>query len=212
MSNKRAKTSSSSKSNSRLEFAKAINGVTMKQEAFNKAVETLGEFTRDELIKIDLEIEAKKKEFQMLEEQVKNERKNRQIETDQLLKEYKYKGACQILEEQSEVPIKEIDLQNLRTMLGNLQKDRTAEVEKIKEDEQKRSKRAIDAAMSHAKLSHKAETAILTATVDQQKKEINSFEQTLLNLKEEIAAQRELTKQVAQAGRSAPITQSFGPK
>ena len=55
---------------SRLEFAKAINNLTSKQESFAKALETLSEFTKDELTNYDLQIESKQTEMTLLDELV----------------------------------------------------------------------------------------------------------------------------------------------
>lgn len=72
------------------------------------------------------------------------------------------------------------------------------------------SKRSMSAAIANSNLSHKADTAVLTATVDQLRNQIDNLQKANGKLNEEIAAQRDLTKQVAQAARSAPITQQIG--
>ena len=145
-----------------------------------------------------------------LEEKVKIDKKNKQIETDQLLAEYKYDGALKILDERSEVPILKSELESIQKRLDDMSKDRTEEIKKCVEEESKKGKDGLKAAINNATLTHKAETATLNATVEQQKKEIMTFEKSIANMQNEIAEQRKLTMQVAQASRAAPITQTIG--
>ena len=64
--------------------------------------------------------------------------------------------------------------------------------------------------MTHSKLTHKAETAVLEATNIQQNKEITALMKTIDSLRNEVAEQRKLTAQIAESSRPAPISQQFG--
>lgn len=203
-------TSASEPKNPRLEFARAINSLSDKQEAFVKAISALEQFKKDELVKFDLEIDAKQEELKRLEEEYKHKLKNKQIETDQLINEYQYTAALNILKERNEVPVGSSELDKLKEELNHLRSDMSKKIQEAVELEKAEGKRAIAAATSNATLNHKAETAVLTATVEQQKKEISTLQSTIDNLKEEVAAQRALTKEVAMASKAAPITQQIG--
>jgi HAMP domain-containing protein len=207
---KRKSATTTSRENPKLLLAKAISQLSAKQDAFVKAVETMEELKKDEIIKYDLEIEAKQHELDELEEKFKHQIKNKQIETDQLLAEYSYEGALKILKERQEIPIGSDEYQHMKEELNHLKSDIKNQIESAIAIEKVESKRAISAAISNSDLKHKAETAVLTATVDQQKKEIETLQKAIDKLNDEIAAQRELTKSVAQAARAAPITQQIG--
>lgn len=210
MSTRTKKTTTTKSTDSRLEFANTLHALMLKQEAFTKSVEALQEFTQEELVKLDLEMQSKKEELKELDDKIKIEKKNKQIETDQLLAEYKYDGACKILEERHEVPIKKNELDSIQKKLDDLSKDRSEEIKRAVDEESRKGKDALKAAISNATLTHKAESAELNATVSQQKKEIENLQATIENMKHEIAEQRKLTMQVAQAGAKGNITQSFG--
>ena len=193
----------------RLELAMAFNALTSNQEAFVKAVETLDKYKTDILQNLDMEIEAKKIDLQDLEAEYAKMKKTGQIETDQFLKEYKYKGAIEILQEEGEVSIKSDRLDKMKEEIDLLRDGHTEELEKIKKDERGKAKSALEDALSRAELKHQAEIANLSAEANQQKKEIKTLQDTIDNLKNELAEQRKLTKDVAQAGRAAPITQNL---
>jgi hypothetical protein len=196
--------------NPRLEFSKAIQALTTKQDAFVKAIEALEQFKKEELIKFDLELEAKQEELKLLDEEFKHKLKNKQIECDQQFAEYGYKTAMELLKERDETSIGNSELQRMKEELSHLRGDVAKKISDAVEAEKAESKRALSAAIGNATLTHKAETAVLTATVEQQKKEIASLNQTIANLTKDIAAQRDLTKEVAMASRQAPITQQIG--
>lgn len=190
----------------------AISSITTKQDAFIKAVETLDKYKTEILQNLDLEIESKKIELQDLEAEYIKRKKSGQIETDQYLKEYKYKGASQILEDEEEEPIRKDKLQEMRNEISTLRTAQTEELEKIKREERGKAKTSLDDALSRMELKHQAEIAQLSAEVTQQKKEIHTHELTIENMKNELSEQRKLTKDVAQAGRAAPITQNLAGK
>ena len=149
-------------------------------------------------------------EIQTFKLRTKHKLKNKQIETDQLIAEYQYEGALKILKEREEVPISAEEYKRMREELTHLRTDIDKRISDALTSERVESKRGMQAAISNAQLSHKADTAVLTATVDQQKKEIETLQRANDKLNDDIAAQRELTKEVANAGRAAPITQQIG--
>jgi len=210
MSKKSSTSTRDTRENPKLLLSKAINALVTKQDAFVKAVEMMDELKKEEIIKYDLEIEAKQEELDKLEEEYKHKLKNMQIETDQKISEYRYEQALSILKERDEIPIGAAEFQRMKEELTHLRGDIDKRINDALTTEKAESKRSLAAAINNATLSHKADTAVLTATVDQQKREIDSLHKTIDKLNSEVAAQRELTKQVAEAGRAAPITQQIG--
>lgn len=204
------KTASATRENPKIILSKALNVLVSKQDAFVKAVEMMDELKKEEIIKYDLEIEAKQEELSGLEEKYAHQLKNKQIETDQLFAEYSYDGAIKILKERQEIPIGAEEYKRMREELTHLRSDIDKRISDAISIEKADSKRAMSAAVANANLSHKADTAVLTATVEQQKKEIETLQRANGKLNEEIAAQRELTQAVAQAARAAPINQQIG--
>jgi hypothetical protein len=200
------KTTNTIKKSERLQLATAISNITAKQDAFIKAVEAMEYFKGETLTELDLEIASKKIELDNLADDYKKQIKDGQIETDQYLAEHKYDGAVNILKEINEVPIKSSELQKMRDTLTTLSQERDQEITDLKKKERDRGDKAMHAALNNMTLKHKAEIAELTASVNQQKKEIITLEATIKNLQNELAEQRKLTKDVAEAGRQAPIT------
>ncbi len=198
--------------NPRLELAKSIHALTQKMDAFNKAQESLTAFTKDHLVEFDMQIEAKKEDLKRLTEEHEHSRKRGRTETDLFLQEYNYTGAKKILSERGEVPISSAELETMKANLTRLTQEREKDIDETIKREKQRNESAMSAALSMKDLKHAAETAQLTATKDQQVREITSLNQTIMNLKEEVAQQRKLTEAVANAGRQAPITLSTAGK
>lgn len=190
----------------RLELATAISNLTSKQDAFIKAIDILENFKTETLTSLDLQIDAKKLELNALSEDYKHQMRSGEIETDQYLAEYKYNGALEVLKKSDEVPISISELNMTRTELETLRQDRSEELETLKKKERERSAKELNAVLNNSQLKHKAEIAGLTASVDQQKKEISTLEKTIQNLQHELAEQRKLTKDVAEASRQGAIT------
>lgn len=211
MSSRSKRTSTTaSTDNPRLELAKALNLFGSKVDALDKAYEAIKAVTKDTLTEFDLEIEAKKTELDRLEEQDEHDRKRRKTEADLEIAEYRYEAATRILDERGEVAIPSQVLKELRERLAKITEERDADVAKAVAAEKSASQAALKAAVNNATLTHKAETAILNATNETQKTEIQNLRETIKNLQMEIAEQRKLTAQIAEAGRAAPISQQFG--
>lgn len=201
-----------SKQSERLALAQAISAVATKQDAFVKAVETLEQYRGEILVNMDLEIETKKRELEDLKESLVRKQKDGKIDTDQFLREYKRRGAVQILQEGDEVPVKKARYEEMEEEIAKLRKDRTEEIEALRKEEREHAKRNTNLAVRNCELTHKAESAETNAAVKQQEREIASLQSTIENLKVELSEQRKLTKDVAEASRAAPITLSAAGK
>ena len=190
----------------RLQLASAISTISAKQDAFMKAVDALESFKSHCLTNLDLEIIAKKQELENLTREFERERKDKEIETTQYLAEFRYKGALDIFSKIGEVAIEREVLVGLRKDVLRLKQERDGEISAARQKEKEHGERDMKAIMSNTELKHKAEVAEMTASVVQQKKEIATLQKTIENLQHELAEQRKLTKDVAEAGRPAPIT------
>ena len=209
MSRKRSSTTSST-DNPRLEMAKAVNLFCSKIDALEKAYECIKGVTKETLTEFDLEIEAKKQEMDRLEEQDVYDRKRRKTEADLDLAEYRYEAAIKILDDRGEVAIPAKVLKEMQERLSKTTADSEAEMSKAIATEKALARAALENAVSRANLTNKADTAVLEATNATQLKEIETLKSNVKNLQNEIAEQRKLTAQIAEAGRPAPISQQFG--
>ena len=196
----------SDNSNPRLELAKAINAITQKMDGFEKAAEALKAHTKDTLVDFDMQIQAKNEELNRLTEEMEHAKKRGKTETELFLQEFRYEGAKKIVGDRHETPVPVTEYEQMKQTIARLTADRDKEIEAATKAEKDRSRSALEQALKMQELSHKAQTADLTATTNQQLKEIESLKQTIANLKEEVGAQRKLTEAVANASRQAPIT------
>ncbi len=201
---------SKSSESEQLVFAKALNGITKIQDSFIKAVEGLQEYSEDALTQLDLQINTKKDELARIEEDIKKRKKDAQIECDQFIKEYEYEAALKILTDRNEEPINCDKLQELRDNLERAKKDYTTEIEKIRDEEKAKNHKELSAALKSKDLTHVAETAQMKALADRLTAEIDTYTSTIETLKHEIASQRKLTKEVAEACKQGGITQQIG--
>lgn len=193
-----------------LEFSKSIRQLVTKQESFAKAVETLKDFTSDKMNELQLQMEAKQTELKEMQHNFEIEKKDLQIQTDQFIKEYKYQAALKILKDLGEESIKSTDLKNMEEELEAMRKSHSDEIDKVIKESEKKSQDALKAALKNSELTHKAETATLNATVDQQLREIKHLQSTIEQLRGEVAAQRELSRRIAEAGQKGAINQYMG--
>jgi HAMP domain-containing protein len=193
-----------------LDFSKSIRSLATKQDAFAKACESLKDFTTDALGDIGLQIQAKQDELKEMKKKFENERKDLQIKNDQFIEEYKYNAALKILKSRGEEPIESNEFKRLRKELAELQGDRAEEIDAAVSEEKSRGRAALEAALRNSELTHKAETATLNATVEQQKHEISHLQSTIEQLRTEVAAQRELSRQIAEAAQKGAINQYMG--
>lgn len=206
----RKRTSATSTDNPRLELAKALNLFGAKVDALTKAFDGIQTVTKETLVEFDLEIEAKKQEIDRMEEQDQHDKKRRKTEADLELAEYCYDAAIRIIDGRGEVAIPAAVLKEMKDRLAKMTAEREAELTNAIAAEKASGQAALKIAVTHAKLTHKAETAVLEATNSTQTKEIEALKGTIANLHQEVAEQRKLTARIAEAGRAAPISQQFG--
>lgn len=246
--------------NDRIRLANAINNLTIKSD---ELINTMKEFDsfRESIMKLDIEMETKKHEYNELlsnlesnhknkikelnneyeekhrtlsqryqdmnkrlesEYQDKNinqqnELKNGQINVKQKLTEFKIKACQEMANENNMVLIKQEDYNMLNTQkqkaiseYEELKKSFDAQCNSIRRDEQTKYQHQLTNDLSMSDLTHKANNAEIKAQVEQQRREIDVLNNTISSLKNELAEQRSLTKEVAQASAKSQITQKFG--
>lgn len=196
----------------RLQLAQAINNLVVRGESFANALDELSNFSKERLVELDLKIEAKKSEFIDLTNKLENQFKDTEIKLRQSLQENKLVAAKEVLSTLDMTTITNAEYSNITTELAQLKSTFTSSIEKAVKEEQDKAKATLSQVLTNKELAHAAEIATLKATTDQQIKEINVLKETIKNLKEEIAEQRTLTKEVAIAGSKGAIQQSFGSK
>ena len=193
-----------------LAFAKSINKLIQKQEDFQKMIDELNTFKVETLTNIQLEFDSKRKELDALNKEYDTLKKDLQIKADQEFKEYGYVKAVEILEENDEIAVNEVEYNELQTSIETIKEEMEEETTKQIKDEKINASKELAMVKKTMQLEHKAEIAMLSATVDQLTKERQTFESTIDSLKSEIAAQRDLTRQVAEASKQGAISQQFG--
>ncbi len=185
----------------RLELAKAISNVASKVDAFVSAVDVFKSFSKDSLVKLDLDIEAKRFELDDLKKEIEHKVRNGKIDIDVALKEYRRDGAVEMLKALHEAVIPEKELEMLKTEVDGLRNNLEVTTAKIRKEEVERREKAIGYATRNLELTHKADNATVIATSEQREREITNLKSTIEDLRKEINAQRDLTKSVAEAGR-----------
>jgi len=194
----------------RVILAKAIENFSSVYEKLNLALTELKGVTTDKINEYALMIETKKQDYTDLSEGLDREFKLKQSDLQTKLKEInmiafeefgkKYNYQLVLIDEyeKKENEISTLQDKNEELNLKMEEKvDEKVELAKTKlEDSFKQEKLTLE-------LTHKAETAELIAQNKQHIREIEILNSTILNMKSEIAEQRNLTKEVAQAQANA---------
>jgi hypothetical protein len=171
---------------------------------------SLQEKYQDSNKKLDIEYNDKNNNLQ-------NEFKNNQISVTQRLAEYKIKACEEFAKENTMILIKQDAYQTLNQLkqkaiedYEELKKRFDNDCNAIRKDEQTKYTHQLKNEMAIFELTNKAQNANIQAQVEQQKREIEVLHNTIVNLKNELVEQRNLTKDVAQASAKSQITQKFG--
>lgn len=191
-------------SSERVTLAKAINTLTTRMDGFTKAVEKLSDFQRESLQEFDVQLTDKRTALEELDHQLEQNKNHHRIAVEQYLSECKYKGALKYLNEVNEVAINSNELEELRARVKELSEDQSERLKEAIAHQKTKSERGCKVQMNNLELKHKAEVAKMEAENEQYQREINNLLQSITNLKSEIAEQRKLTQQVAEASRPLP--------
>lgn len=209
-STKTVKSSSKKTLNGNLELTRAIQKIIKNQDDFMSSVSNLTNYTDETFNDLNLQIESKKVEIENLGCEYENKRIQFDIETSHYYAEHKYEGALSFLRERGEESIQSEELSKMRVEISQLKESHEKEINDAITKEKVESKKAIASITQNMELQHKANIAELNASVKQQKNEIISLHNTVSSMKEDITAQRELTKDVALASKQGAINQTIG--
>lgn len=207
---KRAKTTSTANTNERFEFAKVMGELNKSKVAFTDAVQRCEAFETDTIESLNLQLTEKKAALAELETQFTIQKKDAEIKLKQEIAEFKYQAALNILKEQDQVPIDQAELTKLQGVVQAHATELEAMVKKARDEEKSSAHAQLSAAIKSKDLEHKASVAKLEAGVEQQQREIGTLNAQIVNYAKEVDKQRELTKQVADAGRQGAISQTIG--
>ena len=148
---------------------------------------------------------------------MQNELKNNQLEVTQKLREYELKGCEELVKKYNMMVLKVDEYKNLTETinrvnreLDDLKKKFVDNCNIIKTEEKNRYETELKRQRETQELTHKTNCAEMKAQLEQQKKEIDMLNRTIETLKLEIAEQRNLTKEIANASSKAQINQRFG--
>ena len=174
----------------RLQLAQAINNITLSGDTFARAIDTLSSFSQERLSELDMQIETKKREYEHMTNQLENNFKNNQIETQQRLNEFKVKACDELAKDFNMQVIKNDDFYKLKNELSSVQKElnevnKTFD-ERLSKDVEKEKQLytlKLQQETTTLSLNHKAQMAEITAQCAQQKKEIDMLNKTIDNLK-----------------------------
>jgi hypothetical protein len=194
-------------------------GQSLEQTHMSKLKKLESEYTDRSKVLASSHADASKKlelEYEDKSRKLSNDFKNSQIETKQKLAEYKLKACEDLAKENGMVLIKSDDLVGLQQNvtktngeLDTLKKAYDKDMDKIRSEEKAKYTAQLDNEKKILQLNSNLTNAEMKAQVDQQVKEIQVLKQQIESLKHELAEQRLLTKEVAQASAKAQITQSF---
>ena len=194
----------------RLVLAEHISRCTSAMERFIESTQNFQEYKTDVFINFDRQLEAKTQELKDITQQINSDVEDIRIKTKQKLQEFKRDAAIEVLNETNEVPISAEELEEMQTELEELRtkRDETIQdaVNKVRNEEIKSSQNQLN----NMKLQHTADIATLKAISEQRIKEVDVLHQTIVDLKHELAEQRELTKSVASSLKSGAITLNAG--
>lgn len=203
MSTKRAKTGESEK----LILAKAINGITKARDAFDKAVASYQELEAEALRDLDMRIDAKRQELVDAETDFVQKQKRAEVDFENFMTEHRRAGAVKTLEATGEVPVKLEELECLRERVADFEANLETRIQEAKAEIQATARREKEAALRAQKLEHVAETAKLTASLEQKNAEIEVHKENNERTRSDLEAQRELTARVtsnlAEASRNS---------
>lgn len=185
-----------------------------KEKALHAKFHTLNKDLEEKFYDQNKKLENEYKDRSMT---IQNDLKNLQISSSQKIAEFKIKACEEFAKENNKILIAKEDHahiiktnEKLLTDYDSLMAKYESECKELRLDEQKKYTAQLKNEMSIFELKSKAENSEIKAQVEQQKREIEMLNRVIENLKTELAEQRTLTKEVAQASSKSQITQKFG--
>jgi len=160
-------------------LAKAINGITKARDAFDKAVASYQELEAEALRDLDMRIDAKRQELADAEADFVQKQKRAEVDFENYMTEHRRKGAVTILEATDEVPVKSEELERLRNAVTDFETNFETRLQEAKTELKATFSREKEAALHALKLEHVAQTAKLTAALEQKNAEIEVHKESI---------------------------------
>jgi hypothetical protein len=195
--------------------------IDSKKREYKELLDKKTKENQEKSMEFQREYEEKRKQLttsnQELMRSLQNEFKNSQIETEQRLKQFKLKACDEVVKEFNMRTINLEEHRNLQDSvtrvtkeLEDLKKKFEANCTATRVEEKAKFEGELKRQNIAQEQSYKTTTAEMKAQFNQQNKEIEMLNRTIETLKHEITEQRNLTKEIAQAGAKSQITQKFG--
>ncbi len=189
-----------------LELNKLVHKMATIEQDFVQNVKNLENFKSDTIFTLDAQINDRKRKLLDLQDEYEQEQKRRRIDMDNQILKDKFDAANKFLEAHNFIAVEKEKYANLE-VARQVSED---EARKTIDKEKEHSKRAVSEAIKAQGLQHKAECADLQARAKQQEIQIVHLNSILERREKDIAAQIQLTKDVAESSRSGAISQNFG--
>jgi hypothetical protein len=210
-------------------LSKTLETVSKAQEDFNNNFSSLQNYTDEELNEMDYTLRLKNEECYNSLQELSKQYKEKEFQLNVEFEEKKYKQEDEfkrrMTELEREYENKDFNLAQTRveedgyTVIQDREyKTLTNELETLRDSREEFEKRVItdmhkelNARLKTQELEHSVLTSDMKARIENQEREITGLRDTIESLKSEIQAQRELTREVAQATQKQ-LTQNFGGK
>ena len=192
-----------------LQLTKSIQALTKQQTTFEKAVEKCNELIKEISEEFEMKLNAKKSELDALETQYQNTEKLKKVELDLAIKEYGYNKALEFLNDRGEIPVSKSEYEILKEENRILKASKEQEIKDAVSSEKQKNAAYNEQLKKTLELQKRAEIAQKEADLKVQINQIKLLENTIERLESDLEAQRNLTKDVANA--SAQSRQVFVP-
>jgi len=198
--------SSSKLDTTNLELNKLVHKMTTIEKEFVDNIQNFESFKTDSIFTLDAQINDRKRKLVDLQDEFNQEQKRRRIDLENQMLKDKFDAARKFLEEHNHIALDKDKFANLE-VAKQVSED---EARKLVDKEKEHGRRAVSEAVKAQGLQHKAEIAELQARVKQQEIQIVHLNCILERREKDVAAQIQLTKDVAESSRSGAIQQTFG--
>ncbi len=184
----------------------ALNTFNKSSEVLLKAITDL-EQTKDVVFgKIEVELNDRKRQRSAVEEEYEHLVRAKKIDADQDIAEHGFTKAKEFLENKGFVPVEQDKYNALVEEVAVLRKKTTEELQAAVDAEKKAERKRYEGEKRVLELEHKAVIAELTAESKQLHKTIAGLREDIVKAEANVAAQRDLTKEVAVACKAPSVT------
>ena len=203
------------------QFTKSITQMTKAQETFKKSIETFQHLNSEVFGNLEIKLEQEQKKFQnvidskkqeiaLLEEEFERKKKNGKLDVEYAVKAHKLDVASKFLSENDMTAVKTEQWSLINKELAQLKANYKSDLELTLFNERKLHEGNVASIKKELRLIQEAKEAKLQASLDQKDQQVLVLKETIKDLKRDVTAQRELTRDVAKAAR--PQAQVYHPQ